>query len=240
MIKAAVIIPSRFGSSRFPGKPLALILGKPLLRWVYEAARQAKLVDCVLIATDDLRVYQSARSFGAEVVMTKESHTCGTERVAEVAENLPHPIIINLQGDEPLVTGTEIDLLIEALQDDSLLMASLMTKVKDVGRIEDPNLVKVVVDTHGFALYFSRSPLPYQADDFFFLHDGVYGYRKDFLLRLSRLPVSRLERLEKLEQLRVLENGGKIRMIETSHPALRVDTPQDIIRIEEFLRTRQE
>lgn len=239
MTKAAVVIPSRYGSTRFPGKALALILGKPMLRWVYEAACGASFADRVIIATDDRRIFEAARAFGAEVAMTSEHHVCGTDRVAEVAQGLPHPLIVNVQGDEPLVTGRDIDVLVEVLQDSSLRIVSLMTRVSDLGKIEDPNLVKVVVDENGFALYFSRSPLPYRADDFFYLHDGIYGYTRHALLELSKLPVSRLERLERLEQLRALENGWKIRMVETSHPALRVDTPQDIIRVEEFLMARQ-
>jgi 3-deoxy-manno-octulosonate cytidylyltransferase (CMP-KDO synthetase) len=172
--------------------------------------------------------------------MTSAGHKCGTDRVAEVAEGLPHQIIVNVQGDEPLIAGGEIDRLVEVLEDQSILMASLMAKVRDVGLIDDPHLVKVAVDADGYALYFSRSPLPYQADDFFYLHSGVYGFQRDFLLRFARMPESRLERLEKLEQLRALESGGRIKMIETAHPALRVDTPADIIRVEEFLKKRAE
>jgi 3-deoxy-manno-octulosonate cytidylyltransferase (CMP-KDO synthetase) len=236
LTRAAAVIPARFQSTRFPGKPLALILGKPMLRWVYEAVRQAGTVERVLIATDDSRIGDAAAGFGADVVMTSPDHSCGTDRVAEVAECLPHSIILNVQGDEPLVTSGEIDRLVEVLQDPCIPMASLMMKVHDVGLICDPHLVKVVVDGDGYALYFSRSPLPYLSDDFFYLHSGIYGFQRDFLLQFSRLPDSRLERIEKLEQLRVLENGRRIKMIETAHPALRVDTPQDIIRVEEFLK----
>jgi 3-deoxy-manno-octulosonate cytidylyltransferase (CMP-KDO synthetase) len=238
LTRAAAVIPARFQSTRFPGKPLALILGKPMLRWVYEAVRQAGSVDRVIIATDDPRISDAAAGLGADVVMTSPDHSCGTDRVAEVAERLPHSIILNVQGDEPLITGGEIDRLVEALQDPSIHMASLMAKVHDVGLIGDPHLVKVVVDVDGYALYFSRSPLPYLSDDFFYLHSGIYGFQRDFLLQFSRMPGSRLERIEKLEQLRVLENGRRIKMIEAAHPALRVDTPQDIIRVEKFLKQR--
>ena len=240
MIRAAAVIPARFQSTRFPGKPLALILGKPMLRWVYEGVKRAGSVERVLIATDDPRIGDAAAAFGAEVVMTSPGHSCGTDRVAEAAAGLPHPIIINVQGDEPLITGGEIDGLVDALQDPSIPMASLMAKVRDVGLIHDPHLVKVVVDADGYALYFSRSPLPYHSDDFFYLHSGIYGFQRDFLLQFARMPASRLERLEKLEQLRVLENGRRIKMIEAAHPALRVDTPRDIIRVEEFLKKRPE
>jgi 3-deoxy-manno-octulosonate cytidylyltransferase (CMP-KDO synthetase) len=240
LTRAAAVIPARFQSTRFPGKPLALIQGKPMLRWVYESVKQARSIERILIATDDSRIRDAAAGFGAEVVMTSAGHKCGTDRVAEVAEGLPHQIIVNVQGDEPLIAGGEIDRLVEVLEDQSILMASLMAKVRDVGLIDDPHLVKVAVDADGYALYFSRSPLPYQADDFFYLHSGVYGFQRDFLLRFARMPESRLERLEKLEQLRALESGGRIKMIETAHPALRVDTPADIIRVEEFLKKRAE
>ena len=236
MTRAAAVIPARFQSTRFPGKPLALILGKPMLRWVYEGVRKSRSVDRVLIATDDHRIRDAAAGFGAEVVMTSPDHACGTDRVAEVAEKLPHSMILNVQGDEPLITGGEIDRLVEVLQDPSIPMVSIMAKVHDVGLIRDPHLVKVVVDLDGYALYFSRSPLPYLSDDFFYLHSGIYGFQRDFLLQFARMPVSRLERLEKLEQLRVLENGRSIKMIEAAYPALRVDTPQDIIRVEELLK----
>jgi 3-deoxy-manno-octulosonate cytidylyltransferase (CMP-KDO synthetase) len=207
-----------------------------MLRWVYEGVRKSRSVDRVLIATDDHRIRDAAAGFGAEVVMTSPDHACGTDRVAEVAEKLPHSMILNVQGDEPLITGGEIDRLVEVLQDPSIPMVSIMAKVHDVGLIRDPHLVKVVVDLDGYALYFSRSPLPYLSDDFFYLHSGIYGFQRDFLLQFARMPVSRLERLEKLEQLRVLENGRSIKMIEAAYPALRVDTPQDIIRVEELLK----
>jgi 3-deoxy-manno-octulosonate cytidylyltransferase (CMP-KDO synthetase) len=233
--KAAVIIPARFTSTRFPGKPLASILGKPMLQWVWEGAGNARLVDRWIVATDDERIRQVAAKFGADTVMTSSHHISGTERAAEVAGTLEHSIIINVQGDEPLVSGEMIDRLVEALQDASENMASLMSRVSDLSLIHDLHLVKVVTDRQGRALYFSRSPLPYQPDDFFYHHIGIYGYQKKFLLQYPSLPPSRLERLEKLEQLRALENGFEIKMIEISHPSLRVDTPRDIIRIEEYL-----
>jgi len=239
LIRAAAVIPARYQSTRFPGKPLALILGKPLLRWVYEGVKQAQSVERIVIATDDERIRETATAFGGEVVMTSPSHSCGTDRVAEAAAGLPQAVIINVQGDEALITGGEIDRLVNVLQDPSIPMASLMAAVREVEMIHDPHLVKVVVDADGYALYFSRSPLPYHSEDFFYLHSGIYGFQRDFLIQFARMPVSRLERLEKLEQLRVLENGSRIKMIETGHPALRVDTPEDIIKVEEFLKKRQ-
>ncbi len=239
MKEAAVIIPARFTSSRFPGKPLASISGKPMLQWVWEGAGKARLVDRWIVATDDERIRQSAAKFGADVVMTSSNHSTGTERVAEVARTLEHPVIVNVQGDEPLVNGEMIDRLIEALQDKTEKMASLMSRISDLALIDDPHIVKVLTDRQGRALYFSRSPLPYRPDDFFYHHIGIYGYQRKFLLQYPSLPVSRLERLEKLEQLRALENGFQIRMIEISHPGLRVDTPQDIIKVEEYIKARK-
>ena len=238
MNPAAAVIPVRYDSKRFPGKALAPILGKPMIQWTYEGVSRARMVDRVVIATDDRRIEEAARAFKAEVIMTSPAHGSGTERAAEAMQVIDNKIIINVQGDEPTITGPSIDSLVEALHDETVPMASLMSKVHDLGLIDNPNMVKVLVDMEGYALYFSRSPLPYRAADFFYLHIGVYGFQRDFLLRFPRLRPSRLERAEKLEQLRVLENGLRIKMIEVSHPALSVDSPQDIIRVEEFLRKK--
>lgn len=236
--KAAGIIPARYGATRFPGKPLASILGKPMIQWVYEGAKTSKLLKRIIIATDDQRIVKAADEFGAEAVMTSTDHASGTERVAEAAAQVEAEIIVNIQGDEPLVGGEMLDALIIALDDPSISMATLMAKVTDMALLQDSHVVKVVTDKNGFALYFSRSPLPYQAPDHFFQHIGIYGYRKDFLMNFHRLPVSRLERIEKLEQLRVLENGMPIQMIEIPRPTLSVDTPQDIIKVEKLLSVR--
>jgi len=236
---ATAVIPARYQSTRLPGKPLASILGKPMIQRVYEGVRQAKLIDRIIIATDDERILRAAADFGAEAVMTSAQHHSGTERAAEVAQGLKSPLIINVQGDEPLVTGKMIDQLVEGLQDDAIPMASLMAKVYDLNLIRETHIVKVVSDKEGYALYFSRTPLPYQASDFFYQHIGIYGYQKEFLLRFARMRPTRLEKQEKLEQLRVLENGGKIKMIEIHSPTLSVDTPQDIIRVEEFLKKKK-
>ena len=236
MRKAAGIIPARFQSSRFPGKPLALIQGRPLIQWVYESVKKSALLSRFIVATDDKRIQQAASGFGAEVFMTSAGHPSGTDRVAEVAGQLDTPIVINIQGDEPLVQGKMIDALVEVLQDDSIPIASLMTRRTDLGGMQDPNRVKVVVDERGYALYFSRSAVPYGAKDFYFLHLGIYGYQKEFLRELVRMRVSRLETAERLEQLRILEAGFKIKMIEVPYSALSVDTPEDIIKVEEFLK----
>jgi len=235
---ATGIIPARYDSKRFQGKHLAVILGKSIIQRVYEQAQTANLLQRIIIATDDERIFQASQAFGAEVLMTSPLHNSGTERAAEIAEKINTPIIINIQGDEPLLRGKMIDDLVIALQDETIPMATLAAKVKDLSLINEKNIVKAVLDKNGFALYFSRSPLPFQASDYFWQHIGIYGYQRDFLLEFSQLSASRLETTEKLEQLRVLENGYKIKIIETSSPTLSVNTPQDIIRIENFLKQR--
>jgi 3-deoxy-manno-octulosonate cytidylyltransferase (CMP-KDO synthetase) len=238
--KALGVIPVRFQSSRFPGKPLAPILGKPMIQWVFEGAKKAELLERVIIATDNDRIFWTAEKIGAEVMMTSAEHLSGTERVAEVAAKVEAPIVINIQGDEPLVEGKMLDSLVRALQDESIPMATLMAKVYDFGQFEESHVVKVISDRNGYALYFSRAPLPYQTVDFFYQHIGIYGYQRDFLLNFHRLGPSRLEKVEKLEQLRVLENGLRVKMIEIPIATLSVDTPHDIIKVEKFLKQRND
>lgn len=207
-----------------------------MIQRVYEQAQKAKHLEQIIIATDDERIFSASRAFGADVRMTSPDHRSGTERVAEVAEGLKNPIIINIQGDEPLLQGRMIDDLVQALQDPSTVMATLASKVTDLDLIHDKDIVKVVVDKNGDALYFSRSPLPFRPTDHFQKHIGIYGYQKEFLLKFHALPVSRLEAIEGLEQLRVLENGYKIKIVSTPFPTLSVDNPQDIMAVEKFIR----
>jgi 3-deoxy-manno-octulosonate cytidylyltransferase (CMP-KDO synthetase) len=230
------VIPSRYGSTRFPGKPLALILGRPMIRWVYEGARKSKLLSRIIIATDDVRIAAAARGFGAEAVLTSPDCASGTDRAAEVAASLACDFVVNIQGDEPLVDGATLDGLVRALEDGGAPMASLMARVDDLALLHEPHIVKVVTDGTGQALYFSRSALPHGCSDNFYQHIGIYGYRRDFLLGYKDLPPSRLERDEKLEQLRALESGRRIRMIEIPRPTLSVDAPADIIKVEKFLK----
>jgi 3-deoxy-manno-octulosonate cytidylyltransferase (CMP-KDO synthetase) len=232
------VIPVRFGAQRFPGKPLAPILGRPMVQWVYESALQAKSLAKLVVATDDERILEAARDFGAEAILTSPEHVSGTERTAEAASRYDLPIVINIQGDEPLLRGEAIDLLVEALQDETVPMATLAHPNPDLSRIGDPNVVKLVMDSEGYALYFSRSPLPHQAPDFFWEHIGIYGFQRDFLLRFGSLPKSRLEITEKLEQLRVLEHGFRIKVLESRYSTLSVDTPEDIIKVEGRLKER--
>lgn len=236
MREATGVIPARYGATRFPGKPLAKIAGKPLIQRVYEQAQKAKHLQKLIIATDDERIYFASQAFGADVRMTSPDHRSGTERVAEVAEGLDCPIIINIQGDEPLLQGQMIDDLVLALQEESVPMATLASQVTEVDRIYDKDIVKVVVDKNGNALYFSRSPIPFRTGDHFYQHIGIYGYQREFLLEFHSLPASRLEAREGLEQLRVLENGYRIKIILTRYQVLSVDTPQDIMAVENFIK----
>jgi 3-deoxy-manno-octulosonate cytidylyltransferase (CMP-KDO synthetase) len=238
MEMAAGIIPARYASTRFPGKPLATILGKPMISMVYESARRARCLGELLVATDDERIMKACANLGIPARMTSPNHGSGTERAAEVARGLDAGLIVNIQGDEPVLDPGMIDALVEALQDPSVLMASLMTRVKDPAAFADLNRVKVVVDKDRNALYFSRTPIPCRAPDGFFQHIGIYGFRKEFLFRFCALPPSELEKAERLEQLRALENGYRIRMVETAHSTLSVDTPRDIIEVERYLREK--
>ena len=228
------VIPARFGSTRFPGKVLALVSSKTVLQHVYERACQSRYLSNVIVATDDERVYEAARAFGAPVRMTRADHISGTDRVAEVASTEEASIIVNIQGDEPLIDPAAIDAAILPLFHDSdVVMATLKKKIEDPREIEDPNVVKVVSGLAGDAIYFSRCAIPYarETGGTWFKHIGLYVYRLDFLLGYSQLPVGPLERTEKLEQLRALENGHPIRVVETDYDSLGVDTPEDLERV---------
>jgi len=235
-MKTLGVIPVRFGSTRFPGKPLAPILGRPMLQWVYEGARRSRTIDRLIVAADDERIAAAAKSFGAEAVLTSPDCPSGTDRVAEAAAGIEADLIVNIQGDEPLIEGAMLDALVAALAESGAPMASLMARVGDPALAQDPHRVKVVTNGAGDALYFSRAPIPYGAADFVFVHIGIYAYRRDFLFRFRGLKPTRLEEAERLEQLRALENGYRIRMVEIAAPTLSVDTPADIIGVERRLR----
>jgi len=236
---ATGIIPARYGSTRFPGKPLALILGKPMIQMVYERSKRAKFLESVIVATDDERIMTACAGLGIPARLTSSSIGSGTERVAEVARDLGASLIVNIQGDEPVLDPAMLDSLVETLQDESIVMASLMTRIRAPAVLNDRNRVKVVVDKDGFALYFSRGPIPYQAKQEFFQHIGIYGFKADFLFRFCSLSPSELEKAEGLEQLRALENGYRIKMIETAYSTLSVDSPRDIIEVEKLLREKR-
>ncbi len=248
-MRTAIIIPARYASSRLPAKPLLRETGKYLIEHVYEQACLSR-ADTVIVATDDERIVQAVQSFGGRVQMTRADHASGTDRVAEVAAGLDAEIILNLQGDEPLIDPATLDLLADLLAHDGHAdMATLAVPITSAAQWRDPNCVKVVRDRHGRALYFSRSPIPYLRDgepDFsspsslFLQHLGLYAYRRNFLLDLARLPPEPLEQCEKLEQLRVLALGKAIQVGIVAHAGRGVDTPADYAEFVELHRKSRE
>lgn len=248
------VIPARYASTRFPGKALAEIVGKPMIQHVYERTVQAKLVNNVIVATDDERIYQVVTSFGGVCRMTRLDHETGTDRLAEVAEGLDADIIVNVQGDEPLIVPEMIDQAIQPfLGEPSLKMGTLKTRIRCLHDFLSPNVVKVVTDKEDNALYFSRSPLPFfrdkwqdLKDDSFssgkllcYKHVGLYVYRRDFLLEFAAMSPTFLEISEKLEQLRALENGVSIRVVGTEFESIGVDTPDDLAKARERFKNQQ-
>ena len=234
------VIPARYASSRFPGKALSLLDGRSMLEHVYERTSMARYLTSVVIATDDRRIYDEARKFGARVQMTQEDHSSGTDRVAEVASaHETAEIVVNVQGDEPLIDPDVIDAaVLPLLEEPAIPMGTMKKKIEDRREVSDPNVVKVVTDRFENAIYFSRSTIPYPRDggvSVAFKHIGLYVYRRDFLLRYSDLLVGPLEQAERLEQLRALENGFKIRVVETDYESLGVDTPADLARVQQLL-----
>ena len=249
-MKIVAVIPARYGSTRFEGKPLAEILGKPMIQWVYEGVRQSKLINQVIVATDDRRILETVEQFGGTAMMTSPDHATGSDRVSEAARKLKAEVIVNVQGDEPLLRGNIIDKAIRPLlKDSSLPLSTLMTRIEEAKDWLNPNVVKVVVNHKGFALYFSRSPIPFPRDlnvekllsassrersplpHRAFKHIGVYVYQRDFLMRYSKMKHTPLERLEKLEQLRALENGFPIKVTLVDYEPLSVDTPEDLKKV---------
>jgi len=237
------VIPARYSSTRFEGKVLADISGKPLIQHVWERAKDALSLDDLIIACDNELVAEAASKFGAKVAMTSQGHDCGTDRIIEVINPLDVKVVVNIQGDEPLIHPTMIDAVGRALLDDNnISMATIMKRIENLDEINDPNLVKVVVDKDSFALYFSRAVIPYRAHNSqltdqipFYKHIGLYAYTKDFLFTYKNLPASNLERIERLEQLRVLEQGFRIKVIETKYDTIGVDTPEDLEKVKIYL-----
>jgi 3-deoxy-manno-octulosonate cytidylyltransferase (CMP-KDO synthetase) len=240
-MKAVIVIPARYGSTRFPGKSLARIDGRPMIQWVWEAARRSRLAEEVIIATDDDRIADVAAKFGADLVMTKKSHRSGTDRVAEVADKVAAQLYVNVQGDEPLLSAGAVDDLIRGMMENPrVLMGTLAHALETEAEWRSPEVVKVVVNRHGEALYFSRSPLPFMRSWHprarLRRHVGIYAYRPKGLATFVSLKPSELEVAESLEQLRVLEYGMTIQVIETKYRCLGVDTPADLQKVEEALR----
>lgn len=234
-MKVLCVIPARYASTRLPGKPLKDIAGKPMVCRVYDRASQAKLVSRTLVATDDERILQAVREHGGEAMMTRADHPTGTDRLAEVAASFPDvDLIINVQGDEPLIEPSLIDELASVFETDpDLRMATVKTEIKDEEEQHNPNNVKVVTDQNGYALYFSRSLLPYPRHEGcpVYKHIGIYAYQRDFLLAYAKMPSTPLEEAESLEQLRALENGYRIKVVETRAKFVGVDTAEDLAKV---------
>ncbi len=236
--KVLGVIPARYRSTRFPGKPLALIAGKPMIQWVYERAKRARLLDEVFVATDDVRIEKAVRGFGGKVVMTSARHRSGTDRVAEVARKTQAALVVNIQGDEPLIQPQAIDDAVRALTKDEKCDISTLAAPAGPEALLDPDVVKTVCDRSGLALYFSRGAIPYPREGAgrqVLQHIGLYAYRREALQRLSRMAPSRLEKIEKLEQLRALENGLKIKVITISNGWPSVDRPEDVKKVKRLM-----
>ena len=238
---AVGVIPARYEASRFPGKPLATIAGLPMLQRVWEGARSAKSLRDVVVATDDARIEEACRGFGAEVFMTRADHPTGTDRIAEVGLGLDDEVVVNIQGDEPLIEGFVIDAAVEALADAPDASLATVVHVADAAALADPNRVKVVIDRRGDALYFSRSPIPYlrepDAAPCYWQHVGLYAYRRSFLLEFVKLERTQAELAEALEQLRALEHGHRIRCaVVEGWRSVSVDVPEDVAAVEARLR----
>lgn len=257
-IKVLAVIPARYSSTRLPAKPLVLINDKPMIQWVYENVKKCKFVDKVVIATDDYRIYEAGKRFGAEVMMTSKNHKSGTDRVGEVAKKIPSEIVLNVQGDEPMITPVILAKVInELLKNKYVNVVTPVCKIKYYSELFDTNFVKVVVDKNNFALYFSRSVIPFVRDKFefqqqnfvvkdshlidkytFYRHIGVYGFRRKFLFRFLSLPQGKIEKLEKLEQLRILEHGYKIKIVVVNENPVSVDTEHDLNEVRRLLKNK--
>ncbi len=238
-MKFIAVIPARFASVRFPGKPLAMLQGKPIIRHVYERVWNSQLFEDVIVATDDDRIREAVASFGGKVTMTSDSHPSGSDRIAEAINGMDCDVVFNVQGDEPMIDADTLSRLKQVFSDPSVRVASLMTPLNDDKALLNINIVKVITDNNMNALYFSRSPIPCNRDNLtgveYFRHIGVYAYRKQTLLDFVNLPQGKLEQIEKLEQLRFLVNGIPIRMVTTPYQGIGIDTPEDLINVDKLL-----
>lgn len=243
MTKTAIIIPARYGSSRLEGKPLLKVAGKSVIHWVYEKAQQSKLADMIIVATDDQRIFDEVKSFGGEVEMTSVNHKCGSDRIMEVVSRHPEiAYICNLQGDEPLIKPESIDEVIKNVkEDDNADISTLVRVLTDVEEINNPNLVKCVRDINGFALYFSRSKIPFERNigiATFYGHLGIYGYKRKALESMTTLAQTPLEKTESLEQLRALENGMKIKTSVVDFVPVGIDTREDLEKFKQIVEKK--
>lgn len=244
MSETAIIIPARYDSTRLKGKPLIKVKDKPIIQWVWEKAVMSTLADRVIVATDNQQISETALDFGAEVEMTSDTHTSGSDRIAEVAQRHPEiSYIVNLQGDEPLITPESIDSVIKGVKQDGADISTLIRILDDKKEIENPNCVKCVTDNNGFALYFSRSKIPYERNEGFaktYGHLGIYGYTKEALLKMTNMPQSPLELAESLEQLRALQAGMRIKTFVVDFKPIGIDTPNDLKQFEEIITQSME
>ncbi|MBR1425302.1 3-deoxy-manno-octulosonate cytidylyltransferase [bacterium] len=241
MGKTAIIIPARYGSSRLEGKPLIEVGGKPIIQWVYEKAKASKYADSIIVATDDQRIYDCVKFFGGEVEMTSTEHKCGSDRIREVVDRHPEfDFIVNLQGDEPLIKPESIDEVIANVKfDNDADLSTLVRPLNSDEEIDNPNQVKCVLGMNGYALYFSRSRIPYERNKdvvTFFGHIGIYGYKRDALIRMTELEQTPLEKTESLEQLRALENGMRIKVSVVDFVPVGIDTPEDVEKFRNILQ----
>jgi 3-deoxy-manno-octulosonate cytidylyltransferase (CMP-KDO synthetase) len=239
-LQVVAVIPARFASTRFPGKPLADIDGRPMIEHVYRRAAASPAVSRVIVATDDLRIATRVAEFGGNVRLTRADHLTGTDRLAEVASTLDADIIVNVQGDEPLLDSRAIAEVVAPLSDPSIPMATLYRRIENPAELGNPNVVKVVLDRAGFALYFSRAPIPHARNPRggwppLYRHIGLYAYRRTALLVLASLEPTPLERTEALEQLRALEHGIRIKAVETAYDSIGVDTPEDLEQVRRLI-----
>lgn len=239
-MKIIGVIPARYQSTRFAGKVLAEINGKPMIQHVYEQTKKCKWLKDVIIACDDPRVQQVADNFGATTVMTDPDHVSGSDRIVEAIKSVPCDMVINVQGDEPLIQASVINQLVDVMvHDDSLVMGTVIKAIQDKTDLDDPNVVKVVVNQRQEAMYFSRARIPYERNHeglVYCKHLGIYAYTRDFLLEYSNMPKSKIELTESLEQLRVLDAGYKIKTVTTDIETIGVDTPADLIKVEQYMR----
>ena len=238
-MKKIAIIPSRYGSSRFPGKPLALIKGKPMIEWVVKNISKCKDIDDIYVATDDQKIFDVCESLDIKAIMTSDKHLTGTDRIGEVARKVEADLIVNIQGDEPLIKAEMVQDLYSCFDSEEVYMGTLKKKIEVEEELDNPNVVKVINDVNDYAIYFSRFCLPFERDGkktTHFKHIGAYGYKVWFLKQYSKMAKTPLEISESLEQLRVLENGYKIRVKETKHQTVGVDTPEQVKQVEEELR----
>jgi 3-deoxy-manno-octulosonate cytidylyltransferase (CMP-KDO synthetase) len=242
-LSIVAVIPARYASTRLPGKPLADLDGRPMIEHVYRRVAASKLISQVIVATDDLRIATRVHDFGGKVRLTKATHETGTDRLAEVAASLDCDVVVNVQGDEPLIDPHAIEELVAPFANEpAVQMTTLFRRINDAAELANPNIAKVVVDRGGYALYFSRAPIPYVRDPRggwppMYRHIGLYGYRRKTLLVLASLEPTPLERAEALEQLRALEHGIRIKAVETRHESFEVNTPEDLEQVRRLLTT---